>query len=279
MATARERAFQRKVKELIRKANSMEDAAVKRTIKLLASARREVAATVASTEWEAYRLPELKGAIDRTMREFGAKYGVDLRDTQKEFWNHGIDMVDAPLRTVGIYMVIPEIDMSALGIMQDFSADLVTNLGKDASRKITQEMSMGIIGQKSPYEVMQAVGRNLKDKSIFKSIAARAETITRQEAGRVLEMASQARRERAAEVVPGLGKEWKHGSLSRVPRLSHLLADGQQRKVDEDFNVGGEELAFPRDPKGSAGNTINCNCYTIPWHPDWDAVVEAQKAA
>ena len=65
MATARERAFNKKVKELIRKANSMEDAAVKRTIKLLANARREVAATVASTEWEAYRLPELKGAIDR----------------------------------------------------------------------------------------------------------------------------------------------------------------------------------------------------------------------
>lgn len=279
MATKRERAFQKKVKELIKKANGMENAAVKRAIRMLSNARKEVAATVASTEWEAYRLPELKAAIERTMQGFGTKYGIDLRDAQMEFWNHGIDMVDLPIRQVGIYAVIPEIDMAALGIMQDFSADLVVNLGKDATRKITQEMSMGIIGQKSPYEVMKAVGRNLKDKSIFKSIAARAETITRNECGRVLEMASQARRERAAEVVPGLGKEWKHGSLSRVPRLSHLVADGQKRKVDEDFDVGGEKLSYPRDPKGSAGNTINCGCYTIPWHPNWDAAVEEQQKA
>jgi len=279
VATAKERAFQKKVKELVGKANSMENAAVKRAIKLLSAARKDVAATVASTEWEAYHLPELKAAIERTMRGFGTQYGIDLRDAQMEFWNHGIDMVDLPIRKVGIYAVIPEIDMAALGIMQDFSADLVVNLGKSAARKITQQMSMGIIGQKSPYDVMQAVGRNLKDKSIFKSIAARAETITRNECGRVLEMASQARRKRAAEVVPGLGKEWKHGATSRVPRLSHVAADGQKRKVDEDFDIGGEKLSFPRDPKGSAKNTINCGCYTIPWHPDWDAAVEAQGTA
>lgn len=258
MATAKERAFQKKVKELIKKANSMEDAAVMRAIKLLANARKEIAATVASTEWEAYRLHEMKAAVDRTMREFGTKYGIDLRDAQMEFWNHGIDMVDIPLREVGIWMVIPEIDMTTLGIMQDFSTDLVTNLGKDAARKIMQEINMGILGGKSPYDVMQEIGLNLKDKSIFKSIAARAETITRNEAGRIMEMAAEARRKRAAEIIPGLGKEWKHGALSRVPRPSHLAADGQTRKVKEDFDVGGEKLSFPRDPKGSAKNTINC---------------------
>ncbi len=279
MASAKEKAFQKKVKSLIKKADSMENAAVKRTIKLLAAARKEVAATVAITEWEAFNLPELKASIERTMGEFGAKYNVDLRDAQREFWEHGIQMVDAPIREIGIYKVIPEIDMTALGIMQDFSTDLVVGLGKDAGRKINQEISMGIIGKKSPFEVMQAVGRNLKDKSIFKSIAARAETITRNETGRVLEMASQARRERAAEIIPGLGKEWKHSPFAKVPRPSHQAADGQKRKADEDFNVGGEELSFPRDPKGSAKNTINCSCYTIPWHPNWDAAVEEQQEA
>lgn len=279
MATARERAFNKKVKDLVKKSNSMEDAAVKRAIKLLANARKEVAATVASTEWEAYRLPELKASIERTMNDYGTKYGIDLRDTQMEFWNHGIDMVDLPIRSVGIFAVIPEIDMTALGIMQDFSTDLVVGLGKDAAKRVSQEISMGIIGQKSPFEAMKAIGRNLKDKSIFKSIAARAETITRMEAGRVLEMASDARRKRAAEVVPGLGKEWKHGAGSRVPRLSHVAADGQTRGVNEDFDVGGKKFSFPRDPKRSAKDTINCNCYTIPWHADWDAAVEEQLKA
>lgn len=279
MATAKERAFNKKVNQLIKKAGSMEDDAVKRAVKLLSKARKEVAATVASTKWEAYHLPELKAGIERAMQDFGTQYGIDLRDAQMEFWDHGIDMVDLPLRKVGIYAVIPEIDMAALSIMQDFSTDLVVNLSKDAARKVSMEMSMGIMGQKSPYEVMQAVGRNLKDKSIFKSIAARAETITRNECGRVMEMAGQARRENAAKVVPGLGKEWKHGSGSRVPRLTHVAVDGQTRKADEDFDVNGEKLSYPRDPKGSAKNTINCGCYTVPFHEDWDKAVEDQAAA
>lgn len=258
MASAKERAFQRKVKELIGKANSLEDDAVKRTIRLLANARKEVAAQVASTEWEMYRMAELKRAIEDTLKGFGNQYGVELRNIQREFWEHGIDMVDLPIRTVGIAQAIPQIDHTVLAIMQDFSTDLVQGLSKSATGKITNELTLGLMGQKSSYEVMGAIGRNLKDKSIFKSIADRAEAITRTEAGRVLSAASQARKEKAVQVVPGLGKEWRHSHITRMPRLAHLAAEGQIRDVDKPFNVGGEKLMYPRDPAGSAKNTVRC---------------------
>ena len=262
-------AFQKKVDELIRKAGALEDAEVRKVVKLLFDARKEVAAMVASTEWQAYHLPQLKAAIERTLQDFGGKYGVDLRNAQRDFWEQGTDMVDLPLNAAGITAFIPEIDMTALSIMQGFSSDLVTGLSRSAITQINREMTVGLIGMKTPYEVMRAVGRNLKDPSIFKSIAARAETITRTECGRVLEMASQARMTAAAEVVPGLQKQWMHGTVTRMPRATHLAVDGQIRDVDKPFNVGGEELMYPRDPAGSAGNTINCGCYTVPYHPDW----------
>jgi len=142
--------------------------------------------------------------------------------------------------------------------MQGFSTDLVKGLTDDANKKISQELTLGLLGQKTPYEVMGAIGRNLKDKSIFKSIAHRAETITRTEAGRVLEAAGQARKEKAAQVVPGLMKQWHYGHTAKNPRLDHMAAHGQIRKVDEPFDVGGEKLMYPRDPAGSAANTINC---------------------
>ena len=63
MATRKEKAFARKVRELIKKANSLEDASVKRVISLLADVRKDVAATVASTEWQAYHLPQMKASI------------------------------------------------------------------------------------------------------------------------------------------------------------------------------------------------------------------------
>lgn len=258
MAGAKERAFQKKVRALIGKAHDLEDDAVKRGIKLLSAARKEVAATVASTEWQAYHLPEMKRAIDGAMQAFGDQYGIDLRDAQRGFWEHGIDMVDLPLKTVGIAQVVPQIDHTVLAIMQDFSADLVGGLAKSATMKINNELTLGLMGQKSPYEVMQAVGRNLKDKSIFKSIADRAEAITRTEAGRVLSAAGQARMEKAALVVPGLQKEWRHSHIAKVPRPAHLAAEGQIRDIDKPFNVGGQELMYPRDPAGSARNTVRC---------------------
>jgi hypothetical protein len=278
MATRKERTFQKKVKALIEKAHNMEDDAVKRVIRLLANARKEVAATVASTEWQAYYLPEMKRAIEDALRAFGDQYGIELRTAQRTFWEHGIDMVDLPLKTVGIAQAIPQIDHTVLSIMQDFSADLVEGLTKSAISKINNELTLGLMGQKSPYEVMGAIGRNLKQKSIFKNIADRAEAITRTEAGRVLSAASQARQEKAAQVVPGLQKEWRHSHIAKMPRAAHLAVEGQIRDVDKPFDVAGEKLMYPRDPAGSAKNTIRCECYSVPYHSDWGAVSERLAA-
>lgn len=41
----------------------------------------------------------------------------------------------------------------------------------------------------------------------------------------------------------------------------HMDADGQQRDLDDLFDVGGELLQYPRDGAGSPGNTYNCRCW------------------
>jgi hypothetical protein len=50
----------------------------------------------------------------------------------------------------------------------------------------------------------------------------------------------------------------------REPYGGHLAADGQVRRVGMPFDVGGEKLLYPGDPRGSPGNIINCRCVTIP---------------
>jgi len=60
----------------------------------------------------------------------------------------------------------------------------------------------------------------------------------------------------------GLTREWIAMADERV-RSSHRKAHGQVRGMDEAFDVNGEELQFPGDPKGSAGNVINCRCILI----------------
>jgi hypothetical protein len=260
--------FDKKVAELIAKAEQMTDDQVVKAIQFLDRARKEVAATVGTTDWQLYHLPQLKTAIERAMQEFASKYGIELTRDQSQFWNFGQQMVDDPLRTVGIMAAIPAIDTTIFGAMQNYSKHLIDSLGVDATNKIYSEFAAGLIGQKTPFDVMQAVGNNLDDKGIFNSIAARAEMITRQECGRILEEASQARMEAAATVVPGLKKQWKHGE-SRIPRVTHLAAVDQIRDVNEPFDVGGEALMYPRDISGSPGNTINCSCYKVPYMSEW----------
>ena len=48
--------------------------------------------------------------------------------------------------------------------------------------------------------------------------------------------------------------------LGLKDRYNHIRANGQKRTLEEDFDVSGQKLSFPGDPKGSAGNIVNCRC-------------------
>ena len=59
---------------------------------------------------------------------------------------------------------------------------------------------------------------------------------------------------------PG-GKTWV-STFDTKTRSHHFEVSGQIRDMDKPFNVGGEALDFPGDPKGSPSNTCNCRCVT-----------------
>lgn len=61
--------------------------------------------------------------------------------------------------------------------------------------------------------------------------------------------------------------EWV-ASLDDLVRDAHREANGQVRRINEPFDVGGEALEFPGDPKGSPENIINCRCALSPALPE-----------
>lgn len=58
-------------------------------------------------------------------------------------------------------------------------------------------------------------------------------------------------------------KKWLTSGSANV-RQAHRDANGQTVPADQPFTVGGEELDFPGDTRGSPGNVINCHCVSIP---------------
>lgn len=59
-------------------------------------------------------------------------------------------------------------------------------------------------------------------------------------------------------------KEWVSQGDHRV-RPAHLEADGQTRPLSETYEVGGEQLLYPRDMShgASIGNVIRCRCSSV----------------
>jgi uncharacterized protein with gpF-like domain len=285
MRYAREQAFwsvedreryARALREAIRRTNRLEGEALRDVRRMLEELRRETVDRIAWAQQRAEagystfdlaRLSQLQSEIDENFRELRLRFGAEAQDAAARMAAAEAAVVDAPLiRVLGAEL---EGQLPGFGLARSIAAasaqvqsSLITRVSQETVRAISNEISLGASGLKNPFEVMQAVGRDLDDPSIFGTIEKRAITITRTELGRVQSVAGQARKEQAATVVPAMKKQWQWSGKSRV---EHAAAHGQIRDVDEDFDVGGERLSFPRDPQGSPENTINCGCASLPY--------------
>ncbi len=211
----------------------------------------------AITEWDAYHLKQMLDSIENQISNFQAKAKAEADGLLEESWGMGRNLVDMPLAEAGIYTGF-RLSTSVLDTLKDFTFHKIEGLSDSAWEKIRGELTLGVMGGKTPQEVAKAIGTNLKDPSIFRSIAHRAEVITQTEMGRVFSTAAELRMEEAAEHVKDLEKMWRHVGHPKVPRPSHVAADGQHVPVDEPFDIGGVSMMYPRDPGAPIDETINC---------------------
>ena len=94
----------------------------------------------------------------------------------------------------------------------------------------------------------------------------RANLIARTEVHRIASFANETVAENMK--IDGTMKEWIAIQDART-RFTHSIASGQMVPQKEFFVVGGERLKYPGDPRGSAGETINCRCAVMYRTPDF----------
>ncbi|AUS10694.1 hypothetical protein C0W65_00865 [Bacillus subtilis] len=102
----------------------------------------------------------------------------------------------------------------------------------------------------------------LKDMPQFDRERARTTAITE-----VLAASSAAQHESYAQSPAVKKKKWRHsGGKKNNARENHIDLDGTVIGVDEEFQIPGssETCMFPRDPKLSAGERVNCHCVLSP---------------
>jgi hypothetical protein len=265
--------FGAKVEELIRQARALGPGVRKRVIELLEEARKRILAEVADVNpasFQSAQLVTLRKEIDAALETFRRELSQTVTATQANAFQLGAATVDQPLAAAGL--PTPSFGgllTSTLSIAQGYTADLIGGLTKDSAAKVNAAIQRAFLGGQSITEIIAQIGKAISGGTgftgLFSPIGERAEAIALNEILRVHSIAAQARLEDLQEVHPELQKQWLHVPAARFPRPSHLLANKQVRKVDEPFDVGGEELMYPRDPNGSPENTINCHCLMRPY--------------
>lgn len=104
-------------------------------------------------------------------------------------------------------------------------------------------------------DVAEEVSRLYEDM-----IPRRVRVISRTESAAAINAGKQLHMDRATEALPVSFRNVWNAILDGNVRDAHAAAHGQRRAIGTAFDVGGEKLRYPLDPRGSAGNVINCRC-------------------
>jgi hypothetical protein len=262
--------FEAKVRELIRAAGELSPEARRRIIALLEEARKQIVAELAGLDPQNYTAMQrqaLRNSIDNALEHFRSGAISALEREEEIAFRLGQQMVDGPLRAGVDFSPFGGVSRATLAIAQDYTADLVGGLSREMAARLNTALQRAFLGGQSLTDIIAQVGRAIggnKFTGLFSPLGERAKTIATNEILRVHSMAAQARLEDVVGHVRGLKKRWHWVNLGQVPRQTHRDIDGQVKDVDEPFEVPDpvsgeiEELMFPRDPAGSASNTINC---------------------
>lgn len=273
--------------------------------RMLEEVRRQVLQELVSvpasdTGFPAWRLRQTLDSVNHHLAGFESEARKEMAVTITESWEAGAGMLEKMVVAGGGNFGISSNLLTQmdpwLQNMKKYAWDKIEGLAADGVAKIKAELSLGVLGQKTPYEVAQAVAGNLagtklptfknSETTIFKTIGDRAQVITQTEMGRAFSMAHQGSLAAAADTLPGLKKMWLHAGHPRVARIFHKNLHGSVKPVAENWLVGSIAMMYPRDPKAPASEVIRCGCMHTGYMEEWgtqdqikDAWKDAQDAA
>lgn len=254
-----------RIRPILRRADRTEAAAIRAQLRLLKDARRAILASMVDAgAFDRFRLTLLLSAIDREIAAFGGAAQRAATAATEQAYGLGLELARLAVGDIYLVGVSREILRAAIEVTTDQIRDVWGELGSRL-KVIVRRAALGVT---DPYKAMTALARIIRDPKTFGRAFWRAETIIRTEVSRTFSISSQSELERAAAAGVTVRKYWLTAQDERV-RDTHRRAGENYAKADaiawdQAFIVGGEALRYPLDPNGSAEETINCRCVSVP---------------
>jgi hypothetical protein len=243
-------------------------------VRLLAELRKQVAAELVAMPAESYAALNLRAtmrSIEGHLSTWQSAAGREVTTALSDVWNQGTSFVPTVAGLAGVYSGIGHISTNLLDTLTEFTTSKLGNVATDLQSRINAEIHLGILGQKTPGQIADAIlGAGLEaHQDSFMTARQRATTIVQTEMGRAFSMATNLGIEKAQEVLPEMEKLWLHAGRPKQARLTHVIAHGQHVPANEKFLIGSIAMKYPRDPAGGAANSVHCGCDMVPYMPDW----------
>lgn len=236
--------------------------------RLLLAAEKEIMAVLAGqpSDFRRWRLTELQRQVAAILGAVGQPAAGLLDASVAASWEAGMALIDAPLAAGGVDLAgaLVAIDTRNLVAMRAFTVDRIKDVSAQVATQINDQLGRTMLGLQTPWEAAEQVSGLVREGGMR-----RANTIVRTQLGQAYSTAAQARQEQAAEVVPGMQKQWRRSGKLHS-RYEHDAIDGQVRDVDKPFDLpNGVQLMHPRDPAGPLAEIINCGCTALPFMAHW----------
>jgi hypothetical protein len=284
------RAFRQKIEAIFRANGVFEAEAAQKMLAMLDDVRNGLVAQIAGLpagadgSFQAAHLRALTAAIEAASTEIQIRMGSLMSGIVEQSMTSGEDDTDDLIRLGGgdTSLMPLQISTDAFNIAQTAAADMVRYVSDSFVTAARQQISLGILGTKPAFTIMQDVAALLRTQPTranprLGTIAYQAERIVRTETNSIYSLTSHLRQQQAAEVTPSPLKSWITAHDARV-RPAHVEAgrrygqggDPGPIPFDQAYLVGGERMQFPHDPHASAKERINCRCISIMLSESWN---------
>jgi hypothetical protein len=271
MPQSPQQAFEAALRQRLRDRAGLLLATDQAVIAELKAARDQILQTLAAqpADWQQWQLAKLLDQIDAVLEGATGRASAAVDGGLRAAWQQGEDFIDRPLAAGGlnVELQLPALDVGVLQQLRTFAALRLKDVGVEAARKIGSQLSLVTLGSRTPFQAIKSVQQLLGNES-----PRRATTIVRTEVGRAFAMASHQRLLQAAQLVPGLQKQWRRSGKIHS-RWNHDATDGQVQDVDKPFVLPSHEgpvrMMYPHDPTAPPGETINCGCLSLPYRSTW----------
>lgn len=189
-------------------------------------------------------------------------------DISKILINHYRAVIDEfGLRMVRDYKQESQFEMIIRDYINRVGGDRIVRITNSTLQRIRRII---VDGEREGVGVAK-IGRNIFERMDGSFSKRRAATIARTETHNAASFANH--QVNASFGIPNQKKRWVSVADPRT-RGHHASMNGVEVDIDEDFIVNGRPMGYAGDPRGGAGNVINCRCVILYVTPDDEVFVD-----